>query len=172
MTDNQESKELDARKGVEIRKEKLSQDLAMLASQLYKESSGNFEINNQEDTKKLAEITLKMDYLLDLQHEQLTATQQKLDVAVEALKWQPIKTAPKDGVVFLGRNGENICLCRWRKTNMRNEDGAPWHNLEMPNYHAPYTDHWEQLRSKQEHYGIIWHPTHWMALPIAPTNES
>ena len=33
--------------------------------------------------------------------KQLTATQQALDSAVEALKWQPIKSAPKNGSSIL-----------------------------------------------------------------------
>lgn len=71
------------------------------------------------------------------------------------LQWQPIETAPKDGLPVLLSNGKYIEIARWEDnaTMGRLERGPAWQvfDCEDPWYSVALTD-----------------PAHWMPLPPEP----
>ncbi len=82
------------------------------------------------------------------------------------MTWQPIETAPRDGVTFQawmtdGRSGRRVEQC-WEPYARFNEHGA----FEI----------WGRTDYDQEgfycDYNAEWFPTHWMPLPEPPEDKS
>jgi hypothetical protein len=71
------------------------------------------------------------------------------------MKWQPIETAPKDGIAIL------VCL-----PNMQIEIGR-WCPPD-PYMKTPCAGHWAYRRSIQKRCQFEHQPTHWMPLPDPP----
>ena len=66
------------------------------------------------------------------------------------MKWEPIKTAPKDRTLLLCLDGKSVALGIWKKTF----DGEMWVNEEYAETIPLYLE-----------------PTHWMPLPEPPKEE-
>lgn len=75
------------------------------------------------------------------------------------MTWQPIETAPKDGLAFVGTNWKYAYRTSAGRIYVKwpHEEGGP-----------TFQDVWNA-----EDSGSIWpwKPTHWMPLPAPPTNE-
>lgn len=97
-------------------------------------------------------------------------------------KWQPIETAPKDGMPILVYDSEGVELddhtyawprhavlhvlpAIWKKPNGRSADGPGWF---APMFWLSFGV-WDDPSTDIE--AIELRPTHWMPLPIPPTPE-
>lgn len=89
---------------------------------------------------------------------QLTATQQALDKTVEALKWQPIKTAPKNGTSILIYDYDTT---NWEELNDRRFSHG--HDIMIANW-CRRTNKWE-LYHRGGNYIYAVNPIYWMPLP-------
>jgi len=67
-------------------------------------------------------------------------------------EWYPIDTAPKDGTIFLGWNGENMATVKWYE--FKSIPGC-WELVETGSYAADG----------------YWNPTHWQSLPNPPDSH-
>ena len=78
---------------------------------------------------------------LDAKYAEITRLTQENERMREALKWQPIETAPKDGSDVLTWDGNDHCVL----------------------FFSQYGHGWTAGNPKVNHL-----PTHWMPLPITP----
>lgn len=68
-------------------------------------------------------------------------------------QWQPIETAPKDGVTILAFSEPGAYTCYWYDGKETNEGCPGWIDGSVNKYEEFY----------------VYHPTHWMPLPEPPT---
>jgi len=76
--------------------------------------------------------------------------------------WQPIESAPKDGIEIIGYCHGDIRICSWEELN----------NPVAKHWGIDGTWHRRNIRSGKELMGGSFSPTHWMPLPAAPKGET
>jgi hypothetical protein len=89
----------------------------------------------------------------------------------DALTWQPIETAPKDGTPILLANVYQVYAGAWNP-NVKG-DGWPWVLFEGCEGHQPSgcCDHEDEERIEVNGW-MEGAPTRWMPLPAAPTGAA
>lgn len=91
--------------------------------------------NNVEGMKQLARVAI------NAMQPAITDLHQRLDVATEALRWQPIETAPHDQLI-VGRDGGFVCTVIYR-------------DIYTEKWMTPTTTGWLHILT----------PTQWMPTP-------
>jgi hypothetical protein len=73
------------------------------------------------------------------------------------MEWQPIETAPKDGVIFIALSIKGVSRCRWIIVDYDEWRGRNFYWWDDPDENFMFED------------GPHDAPTHWMPLPAPPT---
>lgn len=84
----------------------------------------------------------------------------------EALQWRPISTAPKDGTYIL--------VCQWPLDTSPGTLDMFCHNVSWwPNFYGEGTSgEWVVYNHLIEEYRCFFDPTHWMSLPLPPSDTN